>query len=91
MCVGVPSEIKEIRAGVIPMAVVDVAGTPQEVSLMYLPQAQVGEYVLIQHGFAVTLLTAAEAAESLQAWQEIGVLDAQGLPAATAEQQFPLL
>ena len=91
MCVGVPCEIIAIETGVIPMAVIDVAGQEQKASLLYLPDAQVGDYVLVQHGFAVTLLTPAEAEASFKAWQEIGVLDNAGAPLASAAEQFPLL
>ena len=91
MCVGVPCEIVEIHEGAMPTAVIDVAGTRQEASLMYLPEAQVGDYVLIQHGFAVTLLTKEEAEESFKAWQEIGVIGDDGAPLASAAEQFPLI
>lgn len=33
-----------------------------------------GDFVLVQGGFAMTLLTPDEAAESLRAWAELGAL-----------------
>ena len=51
----------------------DVAGEAREVCFAYLPEAQVGDYVLIQNGFAMNLLTPQEAQESWETWAELGV------------------
>lgn len=74
MCVGVPSKILAIAPGPLPLARIDVAGREQDACLAYLPEARVGDYVLVQSGFAVTLLTPEEAAESLATWAELGVV-----------------
>jgi len=44
-----------------------------ECNLAYFPEARVGDYVLVQHGFAMQVLDAASAAESLAAFAELGV------------------
>ncbi|MDY2941233.1 MAG: HypC/HybG/HupF family hydrogenase formation chaperone [Varibaculum sp.] len=75
MCLGVPCQIKFIQDGALPMARIDVAGAEQDICLAYLPEAKVGDYVLIQSGFAMTLLTDIEAQESLETWRELGILD----------------
>ena len=79
MCVSVPATIVSISGDLLPMAVVDLAGQEQTVSLMYLPDAAVGDHVLIQGGHAVVLLDAESAQESLDAWAELG-LDGPGSP-----------
>ena len=40
---------------------VDFDGARQEVALAYLPEAKIGDYVLVHVGFAMTLLDAQEA------------------------------
>lgn len=74
MCVGVPCKILSIESGVMPMGRIDVAGQVQDACMAYLPEASVGDYVLIQNGFAMNLLTAEEAQESLDTWRELGMI-----------------
>ena len=42
--------------------------------MAYVPEARVGDYVLIQNGFAMNLLTPEEAQESLDTWRELGMI-----------------
>ena len=74
MCVGVPCQILSITPGVMPMGRIDVAGQVQDACMAYVPEARVGDYVLIQHGFAMNLLTPEEAQESLDTWRELGMI-----------------
>jgi hydrogenase expression/formation protein HypC len=73
MCVGMPAKVMAISGGVMPMAQVELAGETVECCLVYLPEAEVGDYVLLQNGFAMQLLDAQSAAESLAAFAELGV------------------
>lgn len=45
------------------MAEVEYPSTTRVAALLYLPEAEVGDYVLVQAGFAIRRLTAGEAAE----------------------------
>jgi hydrogenase expression/formation protein HypC len=77
MCVAIPARITEITEGVpgVPrMARVDRAGRPDQCCLSFLPEAKVGEYVLVQSGFAVELLDAETAAESLAAFLQVSAM-----------------
>lgn len=74
MCVGIPARIIEITDGALPMARLDLAGRLDECCLAYLPEATVGDHVLVQNGFAVQLLDPQEAADSLRAFVELGVI-----------------
>lgn len=74
MCVAIPARIIEIIPGALPMARVDVAGEPVDCCLAYVPDAAVGDHVLVQNGFAVELLDADAAAASLAAFASLGVL-----------------
>ena len=74
MCVSIPSRIIAISEGPLPMAHIEVAGQPRECCLAYLPEARVGDYVLVQQGFATQLMDARSAAESLAVFEELGQL-----------------
>jgi hydrogenase expression/formation protein HypC len=72
MCLAVPGRIEEIhqKEG-LKMARVDFGGVTREVCLEYVPEAKVGEYCVIHVGFAISLLSEAEARETLALLQEI--------------------
>ena len=75
MCVSIPARIVEI-IDVVPLtASIDIAGRADRCCLTYLPEAKVGDYVLVQGGFAVELLDAGDAAESLAAFAAIGAMN----------------
>jgi hydrogenase expression/formation protein HypC len=50
MCLAVPAKIMEID-GV--MALVEVEGVRREGNLTFVPEAKIGDYVLIHAGFAI--------------------------------------
>lgn len=82
MCVGVPCRILSIGEGPMPMGRIDVAGQIQDVCMAYVPEAQVGDYVLIQNGFAMNLLTPEDARTSLETWVELGMVSPNVLSTA---------
>lgn len=67
MCLAVPGQIREVfeRDG-LRMARADFGGVMQEVCLAYLPDVDVGAYVLVHVGFAITELDEAAAIETLR-------------------------
>lgn len=48
------------------MARVDFGGVSREACLAYLPEAAVGDYVLVHAGFAITMVDEAEARQTLE-------------------------
>ncbi len=73
MCLAIPGRIvavDETEPG-FRTARVDYGIAVKRASLLYLPEAAVGDYVIVQAGFAVTKLGEAEAQEALRAAQEI--------------------
>ena len=68
MCLAVPAKIIE-RTDFL--ATVDICGVERQVSLMLLPEAKVGEYVLIHAGFAIQSIDEEEAKETLALFREI--------------------
>lgn len=72
MCLGVPGRITETYdSGELRMGIVDFGGVTREACLAYVPEAEVGDFVLIHVGFAISLLTPEEAESSLEAIAEI--------------------
>ncbi len=73
MCLGVPGKIVAVHGndGVERSAQVDFAGVRREVSLACLPEAQVGDYVMVHVGFAISRINEKAAAESLHLLREL--------------------
>lgn len=70
MCLAIPGRIVRIveDADGSRSAEVEYPGTRRTVSLLYLPDAKVGEYLLVQAGFGMRLLTEEQAREVAEAW-----------------------
>lgn len=69
MCLAVPVQIEQIFDD--RTATVDLSGVKRRVSLVMTPGAQVGDYVLLHTGFAISVLDPAEAAETLRLFEEL--------------------
>ena len=69
MCLAIPGQIRRIELGEggARTAEVDYPGLTKTVSLLYLPDAEVGDHILVQAGFGIRRLTPEEAAEVLAA------------------------
>ena len=75
MCLSIPGQIAEIRQeGSLLMGSVDFGGVSKEICLDYVPEAQVGQYVLVHVGFAISLLDEEEALASLEMLREMAEL-----------------
>lgn len=68
MCLAIPALIKTINGY---QAVVDIEGTTREVSLQLTPEAKVGDYVLLHTGYAISVIDAEEAEETLELLREL--------------------
>jgi hydrogenase expression/formation protein HypC len=78
MCLAVPGKILEIdEANPMRMAKVDFGGIVRDVSLAYVPDTQVGDYVIVHAGFAISQLDEEEALETFKLLEEIGAVDLQ--------------
>jgi hydrogenase expression/formation protein HypC len=51
-------------------AVAEVDGVRREISVMYVPEAEVGDYVLVHAGFAIGQVDEQEAAKTLELLRE---------------------
>ena len=70
MCLSIPSKIVEILPD--NYAIVDTMGVKRKVSLDLMPEpVEVGDYVLIHVGYAMTKMREEDALESLKVYEEI--------------------
>ena len=76
MCLAVPGKILSMTDAdaLSRMGRIEFAGVVKEVSLAYVPEAQIGDYVIVHAGFAISVLDQEEARQSLLAFAE---MDAQ--------------
>ncbi len=78
MCLGVPGKITEIyEQGGLQMCKVDFGGVVRETCLAYVPEAKVGDYCIVHVGFALNLLSEAEAQETMALLKEISDIEAE--------------
>ena len=68
MCLAIPALIKSIDGQ---QAVADIEGVTRDVSLQLTPEAKVGDYVLLHTGYAISIIDAAEAEETLKLLREM--------------------
>jgi hydrogenase expression/formation protein HypC len=76
MCLGVPGRVVDVaeEEGVL-MGRVDFGGVARKVCLAHVPDIQVGEYVLVHVGFALSRLDEEEAKRVYELLLEIGQLE----------------
>ncbi len=80
MCLGIPGRITEIRTDSgLGMGRVDFGGVRKEACLAYVPDARVGDYVIVHVGFAISTVDEAEALRTLAILGEMGDLVRQEL------------
>jgi hydrogenase expression/formation protein HypC len=74
MCLAVPGRILSLTNDTDPLArkgQIDFSGIIKEISLAYVPEAEVDDYVIVHAGFALSVLDQEEAQASLLAFQEL--------------------
>ena len=77
MCLGVPGEILDLTPDPLGMTMgrVRFGGITKEICLAYVPEANVGDYVLVHVGFALSKIDEEEARRT---W---AMLESEGGPA----------
>ena len=77
MCLAVPGKIVSIEEAdpTFRTGRVDFAGIVKSVSLSYLPEAVVGDYVLVHVGFALSIVDEKEAAQVFEYLRQMGELE----------------
>ena len=86
MCLAVPGKLLETQ--VISdnrLGVVDFGGTKRSVLLDFVPEAQVGDYVLVHVGFAISRIDELEAQRTYELLERIGMLETGSQPLEAEE------
>lgn len=72
MCLAIPGELVELwEENGLKMGTVDIGGSKTNACLEYVPDILIGQYTIVHAGFALKIIDAEEAAESLKLWDEL--------------------
>ena len=82
MCLGVPGKIVRIDENPLGMTTgrVNFGGITKDVCLAYVPDVQVGDYVVVHVGFAIAKVDEAEAQAVFDYLKNMGELDELQIP-----------
>jgi len=78
MCLAIPGQIKKITAELddtFRMAKVSFGGISKEVNLALVPEAQVGDYVMVHVGVAISRVDEEEARKTFTYLKQMGEVD----------------
>jgi hydrogenase expression/formation protein HypC len=70
MCLAIPAKIENIEGN---RAEVDIRGLKRKIGLQLMPDAKVGEFVLVHAGFAIQRIDPHEAEETYRLLEETGI------------------
>lgn len=86
MCLAVPGKLVDTQIiSDSRLGTVQFGGIKRSVFLDFVPEAQVGDYVLVHVGFAISRLDEEEAQRTYELLEKIGMLELDD-PAADAEE-----
>jgi len=76
MCLAVPGKIESIDGDdpVFRRGRVNFGGIVKQISLAYVPEAKIGDYVLVHVGFAISIIDEAEAQQVFEYLRQMGEL-----------------
>ncbi|AKU90145.1 HypC/HybG/HupF family hydrogenase formation chaperone [Vulgatibacter incomptus] len=73
MCLAIPGELVElVEKHGLRFGKVRFAGVSREVCMEYQPQAQIGDFVLVHVGFAISTIDREEAAKAWEVLEALG-------------------
>ncbi len=83
MCLAIPGRIVGVSDDdpVMRVGRVDFGGIVKEINLAYVPEARVGDHVLVHVGFALTVIDEAEADRLFEQLSEIAEIEAAQMEA----------
>lgn len=82
MCLGVPGKVIAIEPNPLGMTMgkVSFAGVTKSVCLAYVPEVQVGDYVIVHVGFAISTVDEQEATKVFEYLREMDDLRELDIP-----------
>ncbi|MBI2505788.1 MAG: HypC/HybG/HupF family hydrogenase formation chaperone [Candidatus Latescibacteria bacterium] len=82
MCLAVPGKLLEISGtdDLTRVGKVSFGGIVKEINLAFVPEAQVGDYVTVHVGVALSVVDEAEALQVFEYLRQLGELQEEGVP-----------
>ena len=76
MCLAIPGKVETISGDdpLTRMGKINFGGIVKEASLAYVPEANVGDYVIVHVGFAISRVDEAEAHKTFEYLKQMGEL-----------------
>ena len=83
MCLAIPGKVVSISGDdpLTRMGRIDFSGVVKQASLAYVPEVNIGDYVIVHVGFALSKVDEEEAQKVFQYLKQIGELDELKEPA----------
>jgi hydrogenase expression/formation protein HypC len=72
MCLGIPAQIVEVVDAEAGIAKGEISGVRRNVSVALCPEAQVGDWVLVHVGFALSRIDEEQVRETLALLEQMG-------------------
>ena len=72
MCLAVPAQLISINESIV---TIELTGATRDCSLLLVPEAKVGDWLLVHAGFAVQIVDEEEAQATLEAFRELEELE----------------
>jgi len=87
MCLAIPGKIVELEeGGSMRMGRIDYGGITRHACLAYIPDPQIGDYVMVHVGFAISKVDPEEAARAYQYLAEMDQLEEIAAPKTRRKQ-----
>jgi len=78
MCLAIPGKVISVEQNNgLRSARIQFGGIVRQASLDFVPEAQVGDYVMVHVGYAISRVDAEEAERTYQLLEEMGSLEAE--------------
>jgi hydrogenase expression/formation protein HypC len=78
MCLAIPGKVVSIeQTNGLRLGRIEFGGIVRQASLDFVPEAEVGDYVMVHVGFAISLVDAEKAERTYQLLEEIGALEGE--------------
>ena len=88
MCLAIPGKVlSKQNIGGVDVGQVQFGGITRQVALGFVPEAEVGDYVMVHVGFAISKVDAEEAERTYEILKELGTLEEE---LANAEEPAPV-
>ncbi|HXY26367.1 MAG TPA: HypC/HybG/HupF family hydrogenase formation chaperone [Candidatus Acidoferrum sp.] len=90
MCLAIPGKVLEIsESGGLRTGRVNFGGIVSQACLDYVPGVQVGDYVIVHVGFAISKVDREEAERTYEVLESMGLLEGELPPAAASDPETP--